>query len=149
RDAQSWESLEGWVNNGVNLAGEQEPTRATASFVTGGMMNLLGVRPLLGRAITPADDDPSAPLAANISFGLWQRAFGGDHGVVGREILLNGAKCTVVGIMPRDFRFPPGEVDSPELWVPNQINPARPGERSSHGFSVLGRLKPGVTVEQA
>jgi putative ABC transport system permease protein len=149
RDAKSWESIEGWVNNGVNLAGEQEPTRATASFVTGGMLDLLGVNPLFGRRITPADDDPSAPLTANISYGLWQRVFGGDRNIMGREILLNGSKCTVLGVMPQSFRFPPGEVDAPELWVPGQINPARPGERSSHGFNVLGRLKSGVTIDQA
>ena len=148
RDAKSWECIEGWLNRGVNLAGEQEPTRATASFVTGGMLNMLGVNPLFGRLITPSDDEPSAPLTANISYGLWQRVFGGDRGVVGRDILLNGSKCTVVGVMPPSFRFPPGEIDPPEVWVPNQINPARPGERSNHGFSVLGRLKSGVTPEQ-
>jgi putative ABC transport system permease protein len=148
RDAKLWESIEGWVNNGVNLAGEQEPTRVTASFVTGGMLNMLGVNPLFGRRITPADGEPSAPLTANISYGLWQRVFGGDRGAVGRDILLNGSKCTVVGVMPPSFRFPPGEIDQPEVWVPNQINPARPGGRSNHGFSVLGRLKSGVTPEQ-
>ena len=148
RDAKSWEFIEGWLNRGVNLAGEQEPTRVTGSFVTGGMLNMLGVNPLFGRLITPADDEPSAPLTANISYGLWQRVFGGDRGVVGRDILLNGSKCTVVGVMPQTFRFPPGEIDPPEVWVPNQINPARPGERSNHGFSVLGRLKSGVTPEQ-
>jgi len=149
RTATSWEAIEGWVNTGVNLAGEQEPTRATASFVTGGMLKMLGVGPLHGRIITEMDDEPGAPLAANISFGLWQRVFGGDRNIVGREILLNGSKCTVAGVMPRDFRFPPGEVDAPEIWVPNQINPARPGERSSHGFNVLGRLKTGVSINQA
>jgi predicted permease len=147
--ATLWEGIEGWVNNGVNLAGEQEPTRATASFVTGGMLRMLGVAPLFGRLITESDDQPGAPLAANISFGLWKRVFAGDRNIVGREILLNGSKCTVAGVMSRDFRFPPGEVDAPELWVPIQINPARPGERSSHGFNVLGRLKAGVTQSQA
>jgi predicted permease len=149
RDAQTWESLEGWINNGVNLAGEQEPTRATASFVTGGMLPMLGVAPLHGRLLTSEDDKPGAPLTATLSFGLWQRVFGGDVRIVGRDILLNGTKCTVVGVMPSRFRFPPGEVDTPELWVPGQIDPMRPGERSSHGFSVLGRLKPGVTLVQA
>ena len=148
RDTKSWESIEGWVNSGVNLAGEQEPTRATAAFVTGGMLDMLGVKPLYGRLITRTDDEPGAPLTANISFGLWQRVFGGDRGVVGREILLNGSKCTIVGVMPPTFRFPPGEIDPTEVWVPSQINPARPGGRSNHGFSVLGRLKPGVTPEQ-
>jgi predicted permease len=149
RDAKLWEAIEGWTTSGVNLAGEHEPTRATASFITGGMMNMLGVAPLAGRLITPADDDPSAPLTANISFGLWQRVFGGDRNIVGREILLNGSKCTVIGVMPPSFRFPPGESDQPEVWVPAQINPARPGGRANHSFLVVGRRKAGVTPEQA
>jgi len=149
REATSWQNLEGWNNNGVNIAGEQEPVRATASFVTGGALPMLGATPLAGRIITPADADPSAPLTVNISFGLWQRVFGGDKKLIGREILVNGTKCTVVGVMPQDFRFPPGEVDAPELWLPIQINPARPGSRSDHSLNVVGRLKPGVTLDQA
>ena len=58
-------------------------------------------------------------------------------------------KCTIVGVMPRDFQFPPGEVDPPELWTPLRLNPASPGGRGSHGYYLLGRLKPGVTIDQA
>src|SRR6266850_3514866 len=148
RDAKSWDSIEGWVNSGANLAGENQPTRATASFMTGGMLQTLGVAPLKGRLITATDDEPSAPLVANISYGLWQTVYGADRNIVGREILLNASKCTVIGVMPKGFRFPPGEVDPPDLWVPIQINPARAGGRASHGFSVLGRLKSGVTLQQ-
>ena len=149
RDGTSWQNIEGWNNSGANIAGETEPVRATASFVTGGMLPMLGVTPLAGRIITPADDELSAPLAANISHGLWQRAFGGDKNLIGREILVNGSKCTVVGVMPSNFKFPPGEVDAPELWLPMQINPARPGIRGGHNFNGVGRLKPGVTLDQA
>ncbi|MCI0748232.1 MAG: ABC transporter permease [Verrucomicrobia subdivision 3 bacterium] len=150
RDAKSWDAIEGWTFRGVNLAGDQEPTRATASFITGGMLQMLGVNPLYGRLVTPADDEPSAPLTANISYGLWQRIFGGERSIVGREILLDSSKCTVVGVMPPGFRFPPDAIgpDPPEVWVPSQINPARSGGRSNHGFLVLGRLKPGVTLDQ-
>jgi predicted permease len=149
RDGRSWDAIQGWQKSGVNLAGENEPVRATAAFVTGGLLNLLGVPPLHGRLIAPADDEPGASLTANISFGFWQRAFGGERGIVGREILLNGSKCTVVGVMPEDFRFPPGDSDAPEVWAPIQINPARPRGRGSHNLSVVGRLKSGVTIEQS
>jgi len=149
REAKSWESVDAWVNAGVNLAGEAEPLRAQASFVSGGMLESLGVSPLMGRLITPADDDPAAPTTADISFGLWQRAFGGDRGIVGRDTLLNGRKCTIIGVMPKGFQFPPGEVDLPELWSPLQIDPAKPGDRSSHYLYLLGRLKPGVSHTQA
>ena len=78
RESKSWESLDGWVNGSVNLAGLADPVRATASFVTGGLLQSLGVSAVRGRVITPADDDPAAPTTADISYGLWQRAYGGD-----------------------------------------------------------------------
>src|SRR5205809_3147043 len=141
REMKSWESLDIWLNSGVNVAAKGEPIRVTASHVTGGLLNTLGVAPTHGRLITPADDDPGAPLVANISYGLWQRAFGGDRTVVGQEILLNGRKCTAIGIMPKGFCFPPGELDPPDLWTPLQINSAYPGGRASHSFCSLGGLK--------
>jgi len=149
KSTRSWEALEGWVNQGVNLAGSSEPVRATASYVTGGLMPMLAVQPLRGRLLTPEDDAPSAPATALISYGLWMRAFGGDPALIGREILLNGQKCTVVGVMPKDFQFPPGEADPPELWSPLQIDPAKPGSPASHYISVIGMLKPEVTIAQA
>jgi predicted permease len=149
RDTTSFEALEGWVNQGVNLAGEAEPIRATASYVSGGMLPMLGVSPTLGRVITPEDDRRRVPLTAVLSFGLWQRAFGGDRGILGRDVRLNGNPCHVIGVMPPGFAFPPGEIDSPELWVPLQIDPAQPGGRGSHFLSLLGRLRTGVPLRQA
>jgi putative ABC transport system permease protein len=147
--ADSWQSVEGWVNGGANLAGTSEPIRVTASFVSGGLLESLGVSPMAGRLISRQDDAPGAPQTAVISYGLWQRAFGGDRGVIGREIQLNGKKCTMVGVMPKGFQFPPGETDPPELWSALQIDPARPGGRGSHFLSLIGRLKPGVSLPKA
>ena len=149
RETKSWDAMEGWVSGGVNLAGSAEPVRAQATYITGGMFSLLGVPPMLGRLISPADDQPNAPRTAVLSYALWQRAFGGDRGILGRDIRLNGVACTVVGVMPRSFEFPPGETVPTELWVPLQIDPAKPGARSSHFLSVLGRLRPGVSFPQA
>jgi putative ABC transport system permease protein len=149
RDTSAWDGIEGWVNQGVNLAGASEPVRATASAVTGGMLPMLGVQPLMGRLLVPSDDTPNAPLTAVLSYGLWERGYGGDPTVLGRDIRLNGRACTVIGVMPRGFAFPPGEVDQPELWIPVQIDPAKPGGRGSHFLSVLGRLRPTVSFAQA
>ncbi|MFN7992489.1 MAG: ABC transporter permease [Bryobacteraceae bacterium] len=149
RETNSWESLDGWVVGAANLAGAAEPVRATAAYVTGNLMHSLGVSPALGRSITAQDDAPGAPLVAVISYGLWQRAYGGDPRIAGRDIHHDGTKCTVVGVMPKGFRFPPGEVDAPELWVPLQLDPANPGGRGSHYLSLLGRLKPGVSFRRA
>src|SRR6476619_966699 len=71
RDTTSFQSLGGWVNQGVNLAGASEPVRATASYTTAGMLPMLGVTPLLGRLFSPEDDKPNVPLSAVLSFGLW------------------------------------------------------------------------------
>jgi predicted permease len=149
RDLKSWESIDAWINSGSNIAGIAQPARVTASFVSGGMLNSLGVSPTMGRLITPADDDPTAPVVADISYGLWKSVFGGDPQVVGRQTLLDGQKCTIIGVMPRGFEFPPGEVDPPQVWSPIQLDPAKPGGRGSHNYYLLGLLKPGVSPAQA
>jgi putative ABC transport system permease protein len=141
--------VEGWANFGANLAGASEPVRATAGFVSGGMLEMLGVSPSRGRLLTLADDAPNAPQTTVLSYNLWQRAFGGDPGILGRDVRLNGNPCTVVGVMPKGFSFPPGEVDPAELWVPLQIDPAKPGGRGGHFVNVLARLKASTGVTQA
>ena len=149
RDATGFQAVEGWANQGANLAGASEPVRTTAGYVTGGLLPMLGVTPILGRVLSPEDDSPNAPQTAVLSYGLWQRAFGGETSVLGRDIRLNGNACTVVGIMPRGFAFPPGELDPPELWVPLQLDPAKPGGRGSHYLNLLALLKPGTGIVQA
>ncbi len=149
RELKSFDWMEAWVNGGVNLAGAAQPVRAQASFVTGGLLAMTGIRPIIGRVLTPADDAPNAPVTTVLSYGLWQRAFGGERSILGRDIQLNGQACTVVGVLPADFVFPPGETDPVELWTPVQIDPAKPGRRGSHFLSLLGRLRPGVPLAQA
>ncbi|MGB8801699.1 MAG: ABC transporter permease [Candidatus Acidiferrales bacterium] len=149
RDTNSWESLDAWSNDGATIAGLIQPVRVTASFVSGGMLRTLGVQPVIGRLIAPADDGPSAPVVADISYGLWKSAFGGDKNILGKETHLNGQPSTIIGVMPRGFEFPPGEVDPPQVWSTLQIDPAKPGSRGSHYLYLLGRLKPGVTAAQA
>ena len=149
RDATGFQAVEGWANFGGNLAGASEPVRSTVGYVTGGLLPMLGVKPFQGRLLVPQDDSPNAPLTAVLSYGLWQRAFGGESSVLGRDIRLNGNACTVVGVMPRGFAFPPGELDPPELWVPLQLDPAKPGGRGSHFMNLLALLKTGTGIAQA
>jgi putative ABC transport system permease protein len=106
------------------------------------------VQPLIGRLLIPQDDQPEAPLTAVISYGLWQRVFGSDRAVLSRDLLLNGRKCSIVGVMPQGFQFPPGESDPPEVWTPLQLNPANPGNRGGHYLYLVGRLKEGMSLEQ-
>jgi predicted permease len=149
RDLKSWESLDIWNSGGANIAGFAQPVRITATTLSGGLMNSLGVSPVMGRLITPADDEHGAPLVANISYGLWKSAFGGDPQIVGRNTVLDGRQCNIIGVMPRGFDFPPGQLDSAQVWTPLQLDPASPGGRGSHNYYVLARLKPGVTASQA
>src|ERR1051325_5142287 len=149
RETKSWESLDGWVNGGANIAGQAQPVRVTASFVTGGLLHSLGAAPIMGRTITPEDDDPKSNVVVDISYGLWQRVFGGRQDVIGKDVELNGQKAVIIGVMPKGFTFPPGEVDPPEVWTALQLGPPNDNQRGSHFLYLLGRLKPNVTLQQA
>ncbi len=137
------------MNFGVNLAGASDPVRAQASAITGGMLQMLGIQPLIGRLITPADDAPNGPVTAVLSYGLMAASLRRRPPILGRDIRLNGSPCTVVGVMPKSFAFPPGDPNPPELWTPLQLDPARPGGRGSHYLSILARRKPAVSMVQA
>jgi predicted permease len=149
RDLRSWETIDAWRSGGFNIMGSTQPIRVTGSVVTGSMMPTLGIAPIMGRPIKPEDDSPNAPLTVVISSGLWHNAFGGDPNIVGRETMLDGEKATIVGVMPQGFAFPPGELDASQLWAAMRFDPAKPGNRGGHNYNLVGRLKPGVSIEQA
>jgi predicted permease len=102
-----------------------------------------------GRLIAASDDTPGAAVVADISYGTWQTVFAGDPHVVGRETRLDGLKCTIIGVMPKGFQFPPGDADPAQVWSALQLDPAKPGSRGSHNYYLLGRLKPGISPTQA
>src|SRR5215472_1239833 len=92
RDTHSWASLDAWITGGANLAGKTQPVRVTAAYVSGTMLETLGVAPLKGRLIAPSDDLPGIAPVADISYVTWQSVFGGDPAIVGRETFLDGTK---------------------------------------------------------
>ena len=149
RDLKSWSSIDAFATTGSNIAGRTQPERVTAAYVSGSLLESLGVYPVMGRLIAPADDAPAAPVVADISYGMWKGIFGGDPQIVGRKTVLDGQNCTIIGVMPRGFEFPPGEVDVPQIWSPLQLDPAKEVDRGSHNYNLLGELKPGVTAQQA
>jgi putative ABC transport system permease protein len=149
RDTHSWATLDAWITGGANLIGKTQPVRVMAAYVSGGLLESLAVAPITGRLISPADDAPGATAVADISYGTWQSVFGGDPNIVGRETRLDGNKCTIIGVMPKGFQFPPGEPDPAQLWSALQLDPAKPGGRGSHNYYLLGRLKPGASAAQA
>src|SRR5262249_52883881 len=129
-----------------NLIGDGEPEKVDVYGVTANFFPLLGVDPLLGRAIGPEDERPEAGRVAVISYPLWQSRYGGEASIIGREILLSDEKYTVVGVMPRGFQFLDAEV---RLWVPARFTPERMASRGSHYLQVVARMKPGVTLDEA
>lgn len=129
-----------------NLVGDGEPVKVYALGVTEGFFPLLGVEPLIGRVLTPDDDRPEANKAVVISYALWQSRYGGLAGILGREILLNDEKHTVVGVMPRGFELFDQDV---HIWMPAAFTPRQLADRGDHYLQVIARMKPGVTLEQA
>ncbi len=149
-DNRVFETLDAWQMGGANLAGAgADPVRVVSAQLSGTMMQSLGVAPLMGRVIEAEDDKEGAPFTAVLSYGLWQGMFGGDASVLGKEILYNGSKCTVIGVMPRGYQFPPGQTQPPEIWTPLQLTAQNMTQWGSHRLYLLGRLKTGYSFEQA
>ena len=149
REAKSWEAIGAWAPGGRNVGTESEPLRVTSAVITRSLIDVLGVQPQLGRNFTAEEDRNGGPLVAIISHGLWQKGFGGASDIIGKQIQVNSASTTVIGVMPPNFGFPPGSNDQVDILLPFQFDPANPGNRGGHFLSVIGRLNAGVTVEQA
>ncbi|HXX22713.1 MAG TPA: ABC transporter permease [Terriglobia bacterium] len=132
-----------------NLTRTGKPEEVSGELVTTNLFSLLGVRPLLGRDFLPEEDKPGGPRVVILSYGLWERRYGHDPTLVGKQISLNNESYTVVGIMPAGFYFPPfwRQWAAGELWVPG-LDLSNP-ERTFHNYVAIARLKPDVTLERA
>lgn len=148
-DLHSFSAIEAWASGGVNLSASKEPLRINATNVTGGMFDLLGVPPMLGRTINKADDVKGALPVAVISYGFFQREFAGDRSVLNRVLKVDGLDTNIVGVMPPDFGFPPGELEPSDAWFPMQLGPDLMRRRAGHFLNVVGRLRPGVSLGMA
>jgi putative ABC transport system permease protein len=133
-------------SNVVNYTGGDVPEQLRAGQVSADFFRLFGARTLHGRTFTEDEDRPNAGRATVLSHGLWIRRFGADAGILGRSISLGGEPYTVVGVLAPGFDVEGFDGD-PELWIPFQIDPNTSDQ--GHYFAVVGRLKPGVTFDQA
>jgi predicted permease len=133
-----------WSSNGASVTGISEPEMPRALFVTYGVLDALGVKPLLGRWFSQADDTPGSAETVMLAYGYWQRRFAGDPSIVGRTLTIDSRPRTVIGVMPETFRFQ----RDPELILPHRFerNMQSLGPFGSQG---IARLRPGVTIEQA
>jgi putative ABC transport system permease protein len=141
KENQSFGRLAAIQNRTVNLTGDGDPERVPASAVTENFFDTLGVHALLGRTFGVGGDQPIVILGYN----LWQRRFGADPNLVGRSIKLDGKDFTVIGVLRKEDRFPLLS----ELWLPLVLTPAQQADRVVHSLQAVGRLKLGVTQEQA
>lgn len=132
-----------WNGNVESPDGTTETLKTT--FTTANLFQILGVAPTLGRDFLPADDEGTAPPVVLISHRFWQRTFGGDAAIIGRQIRLDGDLQTVVGVMPDGFRFP----SQTDLWVPMASVFGKTTNRGWRLDQAIGRLKPGANVAQA
>ena len=129
----------------LSLTGSGEPERVAAMGGSASLFTVLAVPPVLGRTFTDEEDKPDAPQVALLSYGLWQRRFGADPNVIGKEVRVSEVSTTIIGVMPRNFQFINREVD---LWVPLGLDPNNVNPRN-RSYSIVARLKPAVGVQQA
>src|SRR5262245_5046925 len=129
-----------------SLPGAEYPERIFGVTASTNFFDVVGVAPQTGRVFREGEDEPGSRRVVVISARLWERNFGADPNIVGREILLNGENHSVIGVMPAHFRFPSRLV---EVWVPLVPTPEQIANRADHDFLALARLKPGVTFDQA
>ena len=143
---QSFSDMAACAEVSFNITGDGDPERVMAFSVTENFFPLFGVQPILGRNFLPEEDRPGANKVVMLGHSLWQSRYGGDRQIVNRQILLNGEKHTVVGVMPASFQFLEREV---RLWVPIAFEPQDMTNRGGHYLKVVARLKPGVPQSQA
>ena len=152
RGTSSFSGMGAYRPTGFELSGAGEPMQVNASRLTASIFPLLGVSPLIGRPFTQQEDTASQQVAV-ISDQMWKSRFQSDANIVGRKIMLDRKSYEIIGVMPREFEFPlvPGQLNRSELWVPMSLTSAELGAAggASWNFTIVGRLKPGVTAAQA
>jgi len=126
------------------ISGTDEAVRVPGALVSFDLFSTLGVQPVLGRSFSADEDRPGGNRVIVLSYGLWQRQFGSDTGVVGRSVRVNGASATIIGVMPKRFGYP----EIAQMWAPMGAA-LTASARDDRSIGVVARLAPGVTVERA
>ena len=145
---QALQAMAAYSSSSAALSGSDAPEQITGAVATGDIFVVLGTRPLIGRLLTPGDEKPGGSSVVVISHGLWQRRFGGEPRIVGRVIKLDGVEREIVGVTPADFRFD-FITDAVDFWTPIDPGGNLYQQRGAIFLDSIGRLKPGVSAEQA
>jgi len=131
-----------------NLSDQSEPERVAGLHITHDMLPMLGIQPLLGRMFREEEDEPGKEHEIMLSYGLWQRRYSGDAGVVGKTVNVDGVPYTITGVMPREFKFAPFWATKTQFWIPFPLK-QRADDRGGNSLRVFARLRDGVSLEQA
>lgn len=142
---QSFTGFCAFQQTGMNLSGADTPERLTGARVTVEFFDVLGAEPFMGRKFAPGEMFPGSGHVVLLSYGLWQRHFGGDRSVVGKSLNLNAEPYTVIGVMPQGFQYP----DPSDLWTPLALERSQWEQRGGHYLNGIARLKSGATVAGA
>jgi putative ABC transport system permease protein len=126
------------------ITGGSEPVRALTYTVSGDFFKVIGAQPILGRTFSASEVNAAMPPVAVVSYGFWQRLLGGRPDLNGTTLRISDKSFSVIGVMPQGLSFP----SRAEVWIPRELYPAQVS-RSAHNWSVIGRLRPNVTIEQA
>ena len=151
RDNRSFAALAAYRPDSFNLAGMGEPERVPVEMVSASFFPLLGVQPILGRAFLPNEDQLGSAPVVLISHGFWKRKFGSSPGALGKSLTLNGTAHIIVGVIPPNFRYHGRDFQHSDVYVPigQWNNPIFHDRKVSNAMNVVGRLRPGVTFDQA
>jgi putative ABC transport system permease protein len=147
REATSFSDVAAFVDipQGFNLTGEGEPQRLEARYATSEFFPMLGIQPMAGRSFRPEEDKPGAAPVVMLSHRLWQSRFGSDSSVIGRTLLLDGKGYTLIGVLSSAFRMAP----TTDIWMPVGQYGDDLTSHLHHEFSILARLKPGISISHA
>ncbi|HVJ26369.1 MAG TPA: ABC transporter permease, partial [Vicinamibacterales bacterium] len=141
----TYEHVAAFTSAAFTLTGSEEPERIRGARTTANFHDVIGLKPVLGRLYTEAEEKTGSDAVVLLSHGLWQRRFGGAADVVGKTVVLNGVPNEIIGVMPPELRVP---ADA-EMWKPLAVSDAQRNARGSFWLPMIGRLKPGVSVQQA
>jgi putative ABC transport system permease protein len=142
--SRSFQSIAKYHADIASVSGASEPTRTTVAAVSPGFLKVLGVQPILGRDFGAGDAKKGAGPTVLVSYGYWRQYLGSSRDLAQSHLKIDGGLFSIVGVLPSGFRFP-ADVD---LWLPADLDGENPS-RTSHNYSVVGRLRDGTTVQQA
>ena len=142
---RTFSDLAATTSGTIYVSGDEKAERFDGSWITANAFSMLGVQPLLGRLFRPGEDTPGGAKVAIIGYAMWRDRYAADRSIVGKRIRVNGQPYIIVGVMPDKFEFP----NNDKIWVPLQTDPLAKPRGEGDYVSVIGKVKPGVSLDQA